>query len=97
LGETLTVGLSYKREQLGKTILSLQLRTLMDMLQLPSISITSMGSDGVNTFIKLDQPLTAPILLKYENGDVLSYTVNDDLSGLALFRVSAGCRLDIRN
>jgi hypothetical protein len=96
LGTLLPVGITYKREQNDETILTLQVHSLMDMIQLPGLSLTSSGSDGTNTFIKLDQTLTAPIVLKPENSDILSYTVNDNLSSLLLLRVNAGCKVEHR-
>jgi hypothetical protein len=96
LGATLISGVTYKREQKGKTILSLQLNDLMDFLQLPEARLTTIGSDGTNTFIKLDQQLTAPIILKPEDDDILSYTISDDLTSLLHMRISIGARVEQR-
>jgi len=96
LGTTLISGLTYSRKKEDKTVLSLQIKNIADILELPQASITSLGSDGVDTFLKIDQVLTAPLILKPEEDDILSYTVNDDLSGLTRFRISAGCRIEYR-
>lgn len=96
LGVDLPSGITYKREQDNETILTLQIKSMIDLLQLPNAIITSTGSDGVNTFIKIDQKLTAPFILKPENSDILSYTVNDNLSDLLALRISAGARIETR-
>ncbi len=95
LGVAISSGMIYKRVQNSETVFSLSVTQLMDFLQLPGGTVQS-GSDGTNTWISLNIPLSAPIILKPEQADNLSFTINDDLSGLLWFRVSAGCREEIR-
>jgi len=58
--------------------------------------MTGYGSDGTNTWVTIRANHWEPLLLKAENEDSLSFLVNDDLSGLLHFRISAACRKEIR-
>ncbi len=96
LGETLTTGMSYQRIQDGKTTFSLQVKTMLDLLQLSGTRISGQGSDGTNTWITIVADFTEPLILKSEDDDTLKFIVNDDMSGLLHFRISAGCKVETR-
>jgi len=54
-------------------------------------------TDRDNTVVTLRVTHIEPIVLKYEDCDVLRFTVNDDMTGLLHLRVSAGCRIETRS
>jgi len=96
LGETLTSGIDYKREQKGELIFTRTIKSILDLLQLPHTEITAQGSDGTNSFVTIRAEHLQPIVLKAENHDSISWTVSEDLSGLLQLRISAGCRVEVR-
>ena len=57
---------------------------------------TGNGSDGTNTWVTVNMTFTEPIILKYENEDEMSLTVNDDLTGLLELKVGASCKVEDR-
>lgn len=89
LGETLTAGIDYKRTELGKTIFSTTILTLMDLMQFPRVEITGSGSDGTNTWMTVNIPFDKPLTLHYDDADKLSFTISEDLTGLLHFRATA--------
>jgi hypothetical protein len=93
---TLSRGLSYTRIQNGSTIFSISIRDFIDIMSLPQAKISGAGSDNINTWVSVTLDFTEPLTLKSEDLDRLSITVQDDLSGLLHFRVSAGCRVESR-
>jgi len=96
LGETLIAGINYQREQNGKVIFSANVKTLLDFLQLPGTIVSGSGSDGTNTWVTVKSEHMEPLVLKNENEDELSFTINDDLSGLLHLRISAGGKIEQR-
>jgi len=96
LGETLTAGFNYQRTQGTKLIFSSTIKTIMDILQLPCTDVSSIGSDGTNTFVTIKAVHSEPLILKHENTDKLQFTVSEDLTGLLHFRISAGCSIEER-
>lgn len=89
-------GLIYRRVQSGEIQFSLTIKKMMDYLQLPGSSVVGHGSDGTNSWCVLSVNPTEPIVLKPENGDKLCVTLSDDMSGLLLFKISAGCKVESR-
>jgi len=57
---------------------------------------TGNGSDGTNSWVTVNMTFTEPIILKYENEDEMSLTVNDDLTGLLELKVGASCKVEDR-
>jgi len=96
LGVSLTSGINYERSQDGETKFSQTLLTLLDLMQLAGTEFVASGSDGVNTWLTIRARHIEPFVLKPENDDKLSFTISDDLSGLLHFRISAGCKKEIR-
>ena len=97
LGVTLSSGLVYKRELAKKQIFSQTINNFLEWMQLPGTEITGQGSDGTNTWVTIRAKHAEPLLLKTEQEDEFSFTINDDLSGLLHFRISAGCRVETRD
>jgi len=96
LGETLVSGITYKREQDGKTKFSQTILNTIGFMQLAGTEISGSGSDGTNTWFTMRVTHTEPIVLKPENDDSLRFTISEDLSGLLHFRISAGCKVEIK-
>jgi len=96
LGETLSVGISYKREHAGEVLFNTLVTSLIDFMQFPATSVQS-GSDGTNTWMTVNVPFNSPLILKPESADKLSFTINDDLTGLLFFRATAGGKKEIRS
>ena len=93
----LASGIVYRRVQDGNVQFSYIIRQLSDFLSLPGSEISASGSDGsTNSWMIVEIEFVAPLLLKAENNDQLVITINDDLSGLNKFRISAGCWEEIR-
>ena len=97
LGETLTSGINYQREQDGVIRFSQKILNIIDFLQLAGTEISATGSDGVNTWLVLRVKHIEPLVLKYKNNDKLIFTISDNLSGLLHFRISAGCKVEDRS
>jgi len=96
LGVLPAVGINYQRVQELKTVFSVTFKTIMDLLQIANSKISSVGSDGTNTFVVINFPNEEPLILKPENSDRLQFTVSDDLSGLLHFKIQAGCSIETR-
>jgi hypothetical protein len=96
LNETLATGLSYNRIQGGDTKFTQTVKALMDIMEFPGTYITGTGSDGTNGWITIRSIHTDPFILKSEDDDSLSFSVNDDMSGLIRVRISAGCKIEKR-
>ncbi len=96
LGVSLTVGITYQRTQGGDVQFSQQVINLLDFMQLAGTEVVGTGSDGTNTWMTMRARHIEPIVLKAETLDKLKFTVNDDMSGLLRFRISAGCKVEDR-
>ena len=90
----LTNGITFSRVQDGVTNFAVQLKQLGDFLGTGS-DITSVISDGTNTFISLIVKFPEPIILNGAENSFLSFTINDDLSGLKQFSASARGAIEI--
>ena len=86
---TLTNGVTFSRVQGGITRFSASLKQLSDFLGTGSNFASAPISDGTNTFVSLLVTFPEPVLLVGDDGDFMSFTVNDDLSGLLLFTAFA--------
>ncbi len=92
---SLTNGIVFQRVQAGKVEFSVTLRQLGDFLSSGSNMISSI-SDGVNTFIALLVEFPEPIVLEGgEENNFLSFTINDDLSGLLQFTAVARGAIEV--
>lgn len=94
---SLSSGIVYRRIQDGTVEFSYNIKQLSDILSIPTASLSSYGSAGTtNTWLLINITLTEPIILKAENEDKLSIEINDDLSGLDILSISAGCKVEKR-
>lgn len=92
----LITGILYKRETAGKIVITNILKQFLDFMALTKAKITGSGSDGTNTWVTMETIFTEPVVLKSEDDDEMSLTLNDDMSELLEFRVGAGCKIEQR-
>jgi len=93
----LTTGITYKRVQAGEIISSAQIQQLLDAMSFSNAEITGSGSDGTNTWLTVQINFTEPVILKAEDLDYMSFTINDDMSGLLEFKAVASSKVEERN
>lgn len=87
-------GIVFSRQKDSETVFSITIRQLGDFLATGS-KIENAISDGTNTFITLLVKFPKPIILDGNKDDFLSFTINDDLSGLLEFRAAARGAVEI--
>ena len=90
----LTNGIVFQRVKDGKVAFSATFNQLGDFLSAGSNLINHI-SDGTNTFITLLVEFPEPIILDGSSSDFLSFTIQDDLSGLLQFTAAARGALEI--
>lgn len=90
----LTNGITFSRVQDGKTIFAVVLKQLGDFLGTGSNLISTI-SDATNTQIVLQVLFPEPIILNGAEDSFLSFTINDDLSGLLEFSASARGAIEV--
>ena len=89
-------GIIYKRIINEEVIFSASIKQFLDFLAFNNAIVTGNGSDGTNTWVSINIRFIEPVILKSENNDKMSLSVNDNLSGLLLLRVGAGCKVEQR-
>jgi len=92
----LTTGIGYRRVTNGEILSSANITQFLDFMAFSNAQITGSGSDGTNTWVTVNMQFTEPVILKAEDEDEMSLTVNDDLSGLLVLRVGAGSKIEAR-
>jgi len=92
----LSSGIIYQRIVDGVVESSNNFKQLSDFLLTASSRLQDYFSDGTNTFISIVFSFGTPIILKYETEDSLRIIVQEDLSGLLLFKASAQAIVDQR-
>lgn len=80
----------------GELTLNANFQNLFDFLSLTPAYVSSSGSDGVNTWFKIDLPFVWPVILKSEKEDKIIISIRDDLTGLIGLRTSACGRIEDR-
>lgn len=91
---TLTNGIIFSQIQDGVTIFAAPLKQLGDFLNTGLNLINAIG-DGTNTFITLSVAFPEPIILNGNSNSFLSFTINDNLSGLLQFTAIARGAIEI--
>jgi hypothetical protein len=76
-------GITFTRTQNDKKVINLTLKNLADFLGFSVI--LDHVSDGTNTLLTLSVMLDDPIVLDGKTNDKLSWTINDNISGLIKF------------
>ena len=87
----LPIGITLKVINDGESVFGGTVKQLIDIIQFPGSEVVGYGSDGTNSWVSMTFKMTEPFLLKEEDSDCISLTVNDDLSGLLFMRWAAGC------
>ncbi len=90
----LTNGITFNRTQDGDVKFSLPLKQLGDFLGAGS-NLVSAISDGTNTHITLSVAFPEPFVLNGNENSFISFTINDDLSGLLEFKATARGAIEI--
>ncbi len=90
----LSNGIIFQRVEDGKTLFSISIKQLGDLLSTGS-DIVNAISDGTNTFLTLLVKFPEAIVLKGGNNDFLSFTINDNLSGLLQFTAAARGAIEV--
>lgn len=85
----LSNGLIFQVRTNGEIGFSKTALDLLDILDWPGLTSMIPGSDGTNTFVKIEKVFDTPFLLYGNKNDKISIFVNDDLTGLLRFRASA--------
>lgn len=96
LGVPLTNGITYSRREFGENIFSFVFNNLIEVLNVYDAQITNWGSDGTNTWIKIDIHFRNPLLFKSEFEDNITFQFNDDLSDFLTLRISANIKEEKR-
>jgi len=84
----LSNGIVFQRIQDGEVNFSATLNQLSDFL-FAGFEVANHFSDGTDTVITLEVVFQDPIILDGSKSDRLTFTINDDLSGLTEFRATA--------
>jgi hypothetical protein len=92
----LPTGITYRRVTNNEVLSSANIQQFLDFMAFSNARITGSGSDGTNTWVTVNMQFTEPVILKAEDEDEMSLTVNDDLSGLLVLRVGAGSKIEAR-
>ena len=96
LGTSITNGINYKRIQNCVTISSITINKFIDFMTLSNAAITGQGGDATNNWISVNVKFNEEIVLKAEDEDKMTLTINDNLSGLLYLRVGVGCKVEDR-
>ena len=93
----LSTGITYRRRNGGVIVNSASIKQFSDLMFFSNSQVTGCGSDGTNTWVVVNITFSDSIILKSEEEDEMSLTINDDMSGLLLFRVGVGSKIEYRN
>jgi hypothetical protein len=93
----LDTGIIYRRVTNDEIISSATIQQFLDFMLFSNAKVTGYGSDGTNSWVSVNMQFTEPVILKEEDEDEMSLTVNDDLSGLLVLRVGAGSKIEYRS
>ena len=63
---------------------------------LSNATITGQGGDTTNNWVSVNVKFNEEVVLKAEDEDKMTLTINDDLSGLLYLRVGAGAKVETR-
>ncbi len=86
----LTTGLNIRATRRGEIAFNSNIKQLSDFLQLPDVELSHFGSDGTNTWMTIDLTFRPnPLPLSPNFDDNITVTINDNMSDLLLFRMSA--------
>ena len=58
--------------------------------------MSDMIKDGTNSWVSVNVQFNEAVILKAEDDDKMTLTINDELSGLLYLRVGAGAKVEDR-
>ena len=96
LGTSIASGINYKRIEGGVTVSAATINKFVDFMGLSNATITGQGGDATNNWVSLNVRFNEAVVLKAEDEDKMTLTINDDLSGLLYLRVGAGAKVETR-
>jgi len=96
LGATITNGIGYKRISDGETVNAATISKFVDLMTLSNATITGSGGDLTNSWLSVNIQFSEDVILKAENEDKMTLSINDDLSGLLYLRVGVGSKVESR-
>jgi len=65
-------------------------------MTLSNATITGSGGDLTNSWLSVNIQFSEDVILKAENEDKMTLSINDDLSGLLYLRVGVGSKVESR-
>ena len=96
LGTSIASGINYKRIQGDTTISTATINKFVDFMGLSNATITGQGGDATNNWVSVNVQFNEEVVLKAEDEDKMTLTINDDLTGLLYLRVGAGAKVETR-
>ena len=63
---------------------------------LSNATVTGQGGDATNNWVSLNVRFNEAVVLKAEDEDKMTLSINDDLSSLLYLRVGAGAKVENR-
>ena len=84
----LAIGSNIRRIQFGEAQFTATFKNLIDYINTPAPKVIASGSDGTNTWLRLEANFPHPIIFDGTKGDKYEFIVNDDLSGLTFYKGS---------
>jgi len=96
LGVSIANGIGYKRITNGVTVNAATISKFVDFMTLSNATITGQGGDATNNWVSVNIQFNEEIVLKAEDEDKMTLTINDDLSTLLYFRVGVGSKVEQR-
>jgi hypothetical protein len=91
----LSNGIVIRRTQDGEVTFNANIKHFMDLITLPSEKTILSGSDGTNTWLRVEIKFPTPFTLDGKHGDKLEIILSDDLSGLLFMRVTSNYALRV--
>lgn len=89
LGVPILNGIQYQRQEDGESEFAFTMNHLVEILNQYDAYISSSGSDGSYTWIKIDMNFKEPFVLKSELEDFISFDFSDDLTDFQYFKAVA--------
>ena len=68
----------------------------IDFMGLSNATISGQGGNATSTWVAVNVQFNEEVVLKAEDEDKMTLTINDDLSGLLYLRVGAGAKVEDR-
>ena len=95
---TLTNGTTVRRIQFDEIQFSNTTTDFIDYIATAAPKQISSGSDGTNTWVRLEAAFIDPVVLNGDKGDKYELVVNDDLTGLLYYKANIvyGVAIDIQ-